>query len=813
MSKPTRPDLPDARAGNYAQRVRETLMTYLGRQGDPLDQGLTIRDLLLAGIIKLRDGAILRAGISPLPIEPVNGGGGGGSDLGDPGTDPYVPDLTPPPTPGGFMLTAGVAHIYVEHEFPMYAQGHGHLRTRVYGATWTAGPLPTFNNAVEVGQFTGVFWPFASNPATTWHMWIKWETMDGVLSVVPAGGINGLVARTAEDVSLLLEALEGSITESQLYTSLGERIDLIDGDQIGSVNHRISAGVAGGIAIEASARESADNLLFAQYTIKIDANGYVAGYGLASTPVNGAAQSSFAVRADQFYIASPSGPGIIPTLPFIVRTTPTVIDGISIPVGVYMQEAMIQNGTITNAKIGNLAVDDAKIASIDASKITTGYLNAARILSQSISVDKLAGGVLEATITVGGSGPSAPLVLSGNGEIVSNGSSGNKARFYSGDVEIYKNVPGVGQVLYKAISRVEGGVASNGNTVTIPGYFKLQPKVMISLANLMLYQAAYGGQNQTVVCSTGTISETTLGSMVWRFMPTAMLVLADSFGTTVINQSSGITSSNVWYSSTYTTPANTINITPSVSIASYRGSGVGTYFRRSVRWRLEYWNGSVWVPDVFHTTALADSTSASAASSAVFTFPSASAWQFRIYAEAFDTDGSTFGAPSYIYAEDTVTRTGTVDASAATSSPVNLTYTPSYSVPVGWSAINYRYRTTYDYQMFTSTGGSATITGGGIYHSVRGTNGSAFGTGLVAEYNAGSNFLRFTLYGSTPQGSLYSGYAYLAVHSTQMTVTRSQAVSNSTTPVNSFLLSGYNYSLTSAQMLASGSLSWIALGE
>jgi hypothetical protein len=39
-------DIPPASATNFSQRVRETLMTYLGRQGNSLDRGLTLRDLV-----------------------------------------------------------------------------------------------------------------------------------------------------------------------------------------------------------------------------------------------------------------------------------------------------------------------------------------------------------------------------------------------------------------------------------------------------------------------------------------------------------------------------------------------------------------------------------------------------------------------------------------------------------------------------------------------------------------------------------------------------------------------------------------------
>jgi len=233
MSDP-RTDLPAPGAPNFNQRLREVIQTYLGRQGNPLDRGLTIRDLVDTGVLKLRAGFQLKPGAgSSVPLEP-----------GDGVVDTYEPDLTPPPTPGNMTVTASISHVMIEHEAPIYRQGHGHLRTRVYGKVVNAGdPLPTFADAAEIGQFSGTIYAQPSNPATTWRLWIKWETNDGVLSVDPAGGINGMEAVTGQDVALLLEALSGKITSSQLYADLNARIDLIDGPPTlsGSISQRIAS--------------------------------------------------------------------------------------------------------------------------------------------------------------------------------------------------------------------------------------------------------------------------------------------------------------------------------------------------------------------------------------------------------------------------------------------------------------------------------------------------------------------------------------------------------------------------------------------
>ena len=214
----SRSDIPSDKAPNFNARIRETLMTYLGKIGDPLDRGVTFRDLIESGIVSLANIKFARSS-DAVPLTP-----------GDAISQTYTPDLTPPPTPTGFAVTPGITTLVLEHDNPFYTQGHGHLRTRVYGAirASSSAPAPTFSNAVEITQFSGTITSYSTNPATTWHLWAKWESVDGVLSVAPAGGTNGVVATTGQDVQLLLDALTGQITESQLYNALNTRLDKIE---------------------------------------------------------------------------------------------------------------------------------------------------------------------------------------------------------------------------------------------------------------------------------------------------------------------------------------------------------------------------------------------------------------------------------------------------------------------------------------------------------------------------------------------------------------------------------------------------------
>ena len=121
--------------------------------------------------------------------------------------------------------------------------------------------------------------------------------------------------------------------------------------------------------------------VYAQHTIKVQTGGIVSGIGLMSS--NGV--SAFAVRADQFYIAPPTGAdkGV---LPFAVQTTPTTINGVSVPAGTYLDNACIKNGSIDVAKIADATITSAKIGQGEIKNVNIGT---AEIDTLNLSEDKL----------------------------------------------------------------------------------------------------------------------------------------------------------------------------------------------------------------------------------------------------------------------------------------------------------------------------------------------------------------------------------------------------------------------------------------
>jgi len=138
-----------------------------------------------------------------------------------------------------------------------------------------------------------------------------------------------------------------------------------------------------GVTVEQQFTANASSLgtLEGQYTVKVDANGAVAGFGLANTTTSsGNNTSEFYVNADRFAIMRGGNDTSAAVTPFTVQATATTINGIAVPAGVYMDAAFIKAATITAAQIG----------SVNADTITTGELDVANLITaNAIDASKL----------------------------------------------------------------------------------------------------------------------------------------------------------------------------------------------------------------------------------------------------------------------------------------------------------------------------------------------------------------------------------------------------------------------------------------
>jgi len=156
--------------------------------------------------------------------------------------------------------------------------------------------------------------------------------------------------------------------------------------------------ISAAVAVESSARASLDGAVHALYTVRVETSSggrtVVGGFGLAASALAGAGpRIDFGVRADQFYVAAPSGAGLSDAFPFIVRTSPSTENGVSIPAGVFMDSAYIVNLSAMYARFGSLIADSIAAGSINAAHLTLG--------------DGTVGGNLKSTAYTAGSGGTA----------------------------------------------------------------------------------------------------------------------------------------------------------------------------------------------------------------------------------------------------------------------------------------------------------------------------------------------------------------------------------------------------------------------
>lgn len=486
------------------------------------------------------------------------------------------------------------------------------------------------------------------------------------------------------------------------------------------------------------------------------------------------------------------------------------------------------------AKIEMLA-DRFSIKSPDGSKTPFAVVDVGGgVYKTLLNSDVLIGGGVDIANLKTGSLPNDVMLRLGAGIVELDGSgeirvrkslspTADFVRLSSGEIRFMRYIGGSYQS-YNYLSRLESGVANSGGVVTIPGYWKSQPKVMVSPAILSLYKATFAAQDQGISCTAQNLVETFAGSGVWQFTATATLNLAANTGGGAISASSGATSVNSFTTPTQVTPANCTSITPSVSLQSQRGNGASQYLYRAARWRVEYYSGGTWVASGWRAVTMGAQFGA-LTDSVVFTFPSAGAWQWRIYMEAYDVDGSVFGSISYTYSNTTVVgsmpvyTTNFLSNIGKSGSPISTVL--SFGAATGSGEI---YQVDYSWNatvsiVAASNGATTAFWGndpGGTYRSA---SLSKYAQGSVLS-QVWSGSKTSASYLSTLSGSFYEGTptltsinARLTMNSCQATIYRRTIVANTTTPSNTFALSSYTYSLATAQVLATGALNWLAVGE
>lgn len=170
---------------------------------------------------------------------------------------------------------------------------------------------------------------------------------------------------------------DADTAETNARLALGARVDAAEAAIVTEQSARASGDSAnassittlqttvGGHTTSIQTQQSSIDGIKAQYTVKLDANGKITGFGLMTDGVT----SSFQVVADRFSICNNSGTGT--KYPFIVDAT----------YGVVMDTALIRDLTATNIRSASISVDKlySPYATLAEAVVGTGHITNAMI--------------------------------------------------------------------------------------------------------------------------------------------------------------------------------------------------------------------------------------------------------------------------------------------------------------------------------------------------------------------------------------------------------------------------------------------------
>ncbi|MDP2346711.1 MAG: hypothetical protein Q8N34_03185 [Gammaproteobacteria bacterium] len=317
-----------------------------------LDKKPSYRDLVKLGLVVPQSNASGLKYIGP-PVDGFKPGNGSDPDS----------DYSRPPAPENVTAVGGFTSIFVAWDDPLAS---GAIPFFSHAEVYRSA-TDDLGTAVLTGTTIASFYADTVGSGQTFYYWVRFvKNVNGTVIYGPYNATAGTVASSADDIDYILETLEGAITETHLYSALQTRIDGIE-DNAAAIE--VVSEITDGLA--------------AEYYVKTDVNGYVAGFGIYN---EGPGASGFLVNADYFAVGKF---GHDEQIPFIIGP----VDGVT---RIALNAAtFIPDVTITNAKIHTVAAEKLFV--------NTGTIANAIIGSGHI-VNAMIGNTIQSTVLNLGSG-------------------------------------------------------------------------------------------------------------------------------------------------------------------------------------------------------------------------------------------------------------------------------------------------------------------------------------------------------------------------------------------------------------------------
>lgn len=261
---------------------------------------------------------------------------------GNPGS--VVEDLTPPPGVSNFGISVGIRFIGLTWDVPAASGNVSH--TEVWRNT-----VDNLSSAQYVGASPYAYFIDEVGAGSPEYFYWARHSRQNVYSPVYGDFSSSVSGQTPPNLQEVLDLLEGQLSELQLTQVLNTRIDDTE---------------ALAIAVDSTIDDAST-----QYTVRVNADGHAAGFGLFAN----ASTSAFIVAADIFAVGQ-SGYADKPIFaiapvngtPTIVLNALTLISDAAITnlmvESVAADKLFVLSGTIADAILGNAHITNAMIGNV-----------------------------------------------------------------------------------------------------------------------------------------------------------------------------------------------------------------------------------------------------------------------------------------------------------------------------------------------------------------------------------------------------------------------------------------------------------------
>lgn len=474
-------------------------------------------------------------------------------------------------TKGGKVAQIAGTNCGVQHDQPIPVRTTRTYRVQIRvrrlagtGGNFYAGARCYDSSGAELFSSVTATHPYTAMAGTVLPADGQWYTY--------SGQITGTTSTSTTDPN---KFFDGTAKASVIAFALGAssdsvfQVDFLEIEDINDVSGAYAA-----VQTEASTRATVDGYLGAQYTVRVDVGGVVAGFGLSGTSAPGAGpQFDFIIRTNTFGVAPPSGSPLPTILPFAVQTTPTITAaGEVLPAGVYMDAAYIRNLEVVLGRFNTAIIGNALIQSVSASKILAGSLGVGEWIQSS-------------AFTPGGTG----FRIDGQGgvEIRNSGATRVFSLNASGAQPVLK--VGTALELLANGNGTIGGITIDGSGIKSSNYvagvsgFKFDAAGTAQLpATAVLGPLSTTNLIGAAARTTGTVNALTVASgAVSTDFSTATELTLDALTSGSSANVEGVFSGN-------------FNIT---CASSFTGSGGTFKLLMRARLHVELWDGSAWTSD------------------------------------------------------------------------------------------------------------------------------------------------------------------------------------------------------------------------